>query len=504
MAKLLVIKNNQCLALTAIPKLDFSIFREQLLAVAQDEGQVVQFFAFTKADEVQMLAILRQQGQLLAARCLAPTRFASLTAQSPKFHLFEREMAEQYGLHPEGHPWLKMVRYHPNYTHRDDVFGNDYHADIPGNYPVFRVEGENVHEVAVGPVHAGIIEPGHFRFQCGGERVFHLEIQLGYQHRGVEQLLETVPLSRLPLIAETIAGDTSIGHVLCQAQALEALAGIQVTEGSENIRALALELERIANHVGDLGALNQDVAFAPPAAYLGRIRGEYLNLSLILSGNRFGRGLIRPGGVTQPLTTTHQGLVRQKLTELTPEVEHITEMIFSAPSVLARFDGTGIVSAQEAEQIGLVGFAGRASGQAYDVRTAFPFGPYHHLPANKNQRIDGDVCSRAKVRGEEISHATNLSQQLLANDLTPGPDMPDLASLKLTPNSMVVTLQEAWRGEVSHCLLTDDHGQIDRYKIKDPSFHNWQGLALALRDEEISEFPLCNKSFNLSYCGFDL
>jgi Ni,Fe-hydrogenase III large subunit len=416
--------------------------------------------------------------------------------------MFEREIGEQYGLKAEDHPWLKMVRYHANYSGKRDVFNNDYSQEIPGNYPYFRVEGETVHEVAVGPVHAGIIEPGHFRFQCCGERVFHLEIQLGYQHRGVEKLLQSVPMKRMPIIAEAIAGDTTIGHGLCQAQAFEALAGLEVDEGARTVRTIALELERIANHIGDLGALSLDVAFSPPAAYFGRIRGEYLNLTQILGGSRFGRGLVRAGGVTHVMGDEQKQLLRDKLAELTPEVEHVNELIFSSPSVTGRFDYTGTVSRENAEKIGLVGYAGRASGLGYDARVSFPTECYGELPANSNDRTDGDVRSRATVRREEIMHSTRLIMRLLDKKIEAKGYTPQ--ELHLAPSSFVVSINEGWRGEVSHCILTEADGKILRYKVKDPSFHNWIGLALSLRDEGISDFPLCNKSFNLSYCGFDL
>ncbi len=501
MDKLLHIQNNEKVNRADNPNLPFADFRQQLLECAAAGGQVVQFFAYEDQGASKLMAVMRTD-KLYVGGCDAPDSYASLTAESEKFHMFEREIGEQYGLKAEGHPWLKMVRYHANYSGKKDVFDNDYSQDIPGNYPYFSVEGETVHEVAVGPVHAGIIEPGHFRFQCCGERVFHLEIQLGYQYRGVEKLLQTVPMKRMPIIAETIAGDTTIGHGLCQAQAIESLAGLQVDEGAKIVRTIALELERIANHIGDLGALSIDVAFGPPAAYFGRIRGEYLNLTQILGGNRFGRGLVRAGGVTLVMGDEQKKLLIDKMAELTPEVEHVSELIFSAPSVQGRFDNTGTVSREDAEKIGLVGYAGRACGLGYDARVSFPTECYGELPANKNERTDGDVCSRATVRREEIMHSIRLINGLLekkeeAQSYTP-------QEVQLAPESFVVSINEGWRGEVSHCIITDNKGAILRYKVKDPSFHNWTGLALSLRDEGISDFPLCNKSFNLSYCGFDL
>ena len=292
----LEIDNGEAIARERIPHLGFDDFRRQALEIVGSGGKVVHFFAYPDGAGLKLLAVLRTD-RLMVAGCDAPDTYPSLTVQCEPFHMFEREIAEQFGIRPEGHPWLKMVRYHANDQGRPDVFGNDYSEDIPGNYEYYAVKGEEIHEVAVGPVHAGVIEPGHFRFNCIGERVLHLEIQLGYQHRGVEKLFLNADRKRLPILAEGIAGDTAIGHSLCMAQAVEALSGIEPDAGAAITRTIALELERIANHVGDLGALSGDVAFLPPANYCGRMRGDFLNMSLWMCGNRFGKGLVRPGGV---------------------------------------------------------------------------------------------------------------------------------------------------------------------------------------------------------------
>jgi Ni,Fe-hydrogenase III large subunit len=496
------IDNGVAIPSSSIPQLAQDRFFKTLADFVKNDGYIVQFFAFQDRSTTKLVAVLRNS-ELFVVGTEVGGSFLSLTAAvSEKFHMFEREIAEQFGINPDGHPWLKMVRYHRNYNDRKDVFGNDYSKDIPGRYPYFQVEGESIHEVAVGPVHAGIIEPGHFRFQCAGEEVLHLEIQLGYQHRGIEQMLPTVPQKRYPIICEAIAGDTTIGHNLCLCQALEALAGLHVDEGGATVRSIALELERIANHIGDLGALSADVAFNPPAAYFGRMRGDFLNLLQILSGNRFGRGLVRPGGVAHIMGAEQRQLLREKIIEITPEIEHVCDLLFTAHTVQARFEHTGKVSPGMARDLGLVGYAGRACGIAYDVRTAFPSESYAGLPANTNHLTNGDVHSRAMVRREEIMHSLQLITILLERAETSG--SVHMKEHPLSPDSFVVTLNEAWRGEVSHCIITDEMGKVLRYKIKDPSFHNWTGLAMSLRNQEISDFPLCNKSFNLSYCGFDL
>ncbi|KGO35479.1 MAG: hydrogenase [Desulfoprunum sp.] len=504
MDNLLQIANGEVVRRADIPDVSVETFGMTLAEFVKNGGFVVQFFAFAESEVTRLLAVVRND-KLFVTSCEVGAEFPSLTGWvSEKFHLFEREIAEQYGIRPTAHPWLKMVRYHPNYSGAADVFGNDYAKDeIPGKYDCFKVEGEAIHEVAVGPVHAGIIEPGHFRFQCAGEEVLHLEIQLGYQHRGVEQLLPTVPQRRLPIICEAIAGDTAIGHNLCCCQALEALAGLTVDAGARVVRTIALELERIANHLGDLGALSGDVAFNPPAAYFGRMRGDFLNLLQVLCGNRFGKGLVRPGGVAFVMGEEQRQLIAAKLHEITPQVKNVCDLLFSAHTVQARFENTGIVSREMAEDLGLVGYAGRACGLAYDARVVFPTECYPELPHNTNQMTSGDVYSRATVRREEIMHSIALIELLLKRPETTAKAVM-MEERRLAADSLVVTINEGWRGEVSHSVLTGPDGTIVRYKVKDPSFHNWTGLAMSLRNQGISDFPLCNKSYNLSYCGFDL
>lgn len=506
MDNLLKIHNGRAIPRSSIPQVSYDVFFKTLSDFVRNDGFIVQFFAYQNEDRYNLIAVVRNI-DLYVIGTETGNIFKSLTgAVSERFHMFEREIAEQFGINPDGHPWLKMVRYHKNYSSEKDVFDNNYNNDIPGNYPYFRVEGESIHEVAVGPVHAGIIEPGHFRFQCAGEEVLHLEIQLGYQHRGIEKMLPALPQKRLPIICESIAGDTAIGHNLSFCQAFEALAGLDVDKGASIVRTIALELERISNHIGDLGALSGDVAFNPPAAYFGRLRGEFLNLLQVLSGNRFGKGLVRPGGVAHLMRKAQRELLREKLAEVTPEIEHVCDLLFTAHTVQARFEHTGTVNHEMAKDLGLVGYAGRACGIAYDARVMFPTECYAELPANTNLVTNGDVNSRAEVRREEIMHSLKLIDILLDKhellDTTSGAI--HMQDHNLSAESFVVTINEGWRGEVSHCIMTDSNGKVERYKIKDPSFHNWTGLAMSLRNQEISDFPLCNKSFNLSYCGFDL
>ncbi len=495
------VSNGEKIERRRIPHHSSEEFRKNVLDMMKKGGKVVHYFAYQDSPALKLMTVLRTD-QLWVAGCDAPESYPSLTQTCEPFHLFEREIAEQFGIHPEDHPWMKMVRYHPNCRKIKDVFGNHYKEDIPGNYEYYQVDGSEIHEVAVGPVHAGVIEPGHFRFNCIGEKVLHLEIQLGFQHRGIENLFHDVGAKRLPILAENIAGDTTIGHSLCMAEAVEALTQVQPDRGAKIIRTIALELERLANHIGDLGALSGDVAFLPAANYFGRLRGDFLNLTLLICGNRFGKGLVRPGGVRFTLSDEIQKTLHERLKGLKPEVEHVLDLLFSASTVRARFEDCGRVSLPDAEHLGLVGPAGRASGLSYDVRRCFPTEHYGEVGISEIKKRAGDVHARAKVRYDEVLQSIGIIESLILKPIET--QIVNVSNFDLSASSFVVTLNEAWRGEVSHLLLTDKDGKILRYKVKDPSFHNWNGLAMALRNTGISDFPLNNKSFNLSYCGFDL
>ena len=487
------VRNGQAIPLSRVPLLPLADLRAAVIAAPEHGQRVAGLFGVpVVGGGVELHAVLaaEEEGVLhLGRAAVLGASYPSMTPECPEVHLFEREIAELHGVAAEGHPWPKPLR-----------FSREGGPQI-GVMDYYRVKGDEIHEVAVGPVHAGVIEPGHFRFQCHGEQVFHLEISLGYQHRGVERALLGGPHPRTIHQMETVAGDTSVGHATAYCQALEGLSGCRVPARAQALRGIALELERLANHTGNLGALAGDVAYLPTASFCGRLRGEYLNLTAELCGSRFGRGLIRPGGVAFDVDPPRLDAMRARLAAAMADVDAAGELLTETPSVQARFEGTGPVDGPLATKVGLVGLAARASGIPRDVRHDFPSGIYRYAQIPVPLWHTGDVFARAHLRAREIRRSGAFVRAQL-DKLPAGPVRVPLPPLR--PDAVVVSLVEGFRGEICHVALTDGGGRFRAYKIVDPSFHNWMGLCLALRGQQISDFPLCNKSFDLSYCGFDL
>ena len=461
-------------------KLDFCKLNHRLIG----------FFGKQEFDNVRLYVILADDkvGKIYVTSTLfypETKAYESFTQHYSQFHNFEREFYEEFGIEPLNHPWLKPLRKNQD------------------KYPFFEMRGDEVHQVAVGPIHAGVIEPGHFRFMCHGEKVYDLEIMLGYQHRGVEEiLLKTQKYNNR--WAESICGDSVIAYNMAYSQLMELLSGSKITERAQIIRRIALEMERVAIHIGDMGAIAGDIAYQMGASIFGVTRTLVINTMLEISGNRFGRGLIDVGGVNFDIDKTLANKIVDMLDEVSKTVDRTTNVMLNSPSVISRLERTGVVSTETAKALGAVGMAARASGVDIDSRFDFNDKWYTSLDVVKPFKATGDVHSRFKLRYKEIKQSIKIIKKMLKNLETNKEDIKMPVNTKLSENSLAISIVEGWRGEVVHCTITGANGELLRYKIKDPSFNNWYMLAMAVRNNGISDFPLCNKSFNLSYCGNDL
>ena len=486
----LTIQNAVSFEASRVPILSVEAWRQTLLEnCAEGQARITALFGETMTPDVTrvycLLGIDSKKHLLIGAADFSGKNpvYASITPLLPEAHLFERELYEEFGILPEDHPWRKPVRKQENYS-------------------FYKIEGEGIHEVAVGPVHAGIIEPGHFRFQCHGEKALHLEIQLGYRRRGVEALMIAADSKQQAVLAESIVGDTVIGHGLAYCHAMEGLSERSITpKRCQSLRAIALELERLSNHIGDLGALAGDVGFLPAAAWFGRLRGDFLNMLMELTGNRYGRSFVMPGGVLFDITPEMLRSFIRRLEKALTEVKELAELFFGASSVLTRLEQTGVIKQETARSLGAVGLAARASNLLRDVRQDYPTGIYRAHNMALVKMSTGDVYARARLRSLESKRSLQFLRERL-EDLSADKIVQPCGMSK--KGSMIVSLIDGWRGEIVHIVVTDEKGSIRRYKIVDPSFHNWAALEMAMRGGQISDFPLCNKSFNLSYAGHDL
>jgi len=493
------VKNNQRIKFADIPVLSYAELYDLITNKLKDNNDVhcVNYFGVPSGDKIQLICCLADDAAHIidvASAIVSKTdSLKSITETYLSFHLFEREIHENFGIGFEGHPWLKPVRYPHNAADKSQNIAN---------YPFYNIDSEELHEVGVGPIHAGIIEPGHFRFICNGEQILHLEIQLGYQHRGIESLfVQKKKLLQRATLAESITGDTTVGHSLAFANAWESLCGFEPCKQLQLERAFALENERIAIHTGDLSGICTDIAYQLGNSVFGRLRTPVINYFQRWAGNRFAKGLIRPGKTNFPFSTDLRDQWLDMIHAYKPDFVEMAEQTFDLPSVLSRIERTGIVEPETAQQIGMVGMAARASNLSRDIRASHPFGYYQNVAYRPVTEPVGDVCCRARIRYDEVLRSIDLMSDIIEK-------MPfehqQAAINNPEPDSFVVSLVEGWRGEICHCAITDNNGDLRYYKIKDPSFHNWLGLALAVRNNEISDFPICNKSFDLSYSGHDL
>ena len=393
----------------------------------------------------------------------------------------QRATADLWGLgstDPDTRPWLRHE----------------------GEYTFTRVEGEGVHEIAVGPVHAGIIEPGHFRFAVVGERVLRLEERLGYVHKGIERRFTELPALQGHRLAARVSGDSAAAYSWAYCQALEALAGVRVPPRAAHLRALGLECERIANHLGDLGALGNDAGFGFGLAQFSRLKELLLRAVHAAFGERYLMESILPGGVrAEPPPPALAGL-RLCVREIAAQVHRLRDIYDEHEGLRDRFSGAGTVLPELAARLGLIGLAGRASGQDFDLRVDLPHEPYARLGPARCGRREGDVAARVAVRFDELAEAARLVERL-CETLPPGAsrcEVPEPVA------GLAIGLTEGWRGPVLLALECGAAGSIRRCHPHDPSWANWPVLEHAILGNIVPDFPLINKSFNLSYSGHDL
>ena len=368
-------------------------------------------------------------------------------------------------------------------------------------YAFVKVAGDGVHEIPVGPVHAGIIEPGHFRFQVVGEKVLRLEQRLGYTHKGIEKRFESLPLAEGHRLAGRVSGDSTVAYAWAYAQALEAIADVTIPVRAAWLRALALERERLANHLGDLGYIGNDGGFAFGLAQFSRLREDVLRTNLVAFGHRLAMDHVVPGGVARDLAPEHAARISAECTTLEREIRIVRDIYDEHAGLQDRFRICGIVSPELAAKLGLTGMAGRASGQARDLRCDFPVAPYDSLAVRKAGSQGGDVAARVAVRFDEALESLRLIQNIVK--AIPGGEfhapMPEIPEHKLGLGYV-----EGWRGPVLLALTSGTAGTIRRCHPHDPSWTNWPVLEHAVIGNIVPDFPLINKSFNLTYSGHDL
>ena len=437
------------------------------------------------------------------------TRFASLSSIYHNAFVYEQKIATLFGLTTSITPDARRSVLHENWP--ADVFpllkdfASTTRPPLAGeSYEFHKVRGEGVYEIPVGPVHAGIIEPGHFRFSVAGEEIILLEARLGYTHKGSEKMLEQLPLADKVRLAEKISGDSSFGHSLAFCQAIETLAEVNVPPRAAHLRTVYAELERIANHFGDIGAIMLDTGYSFGGSQGSRLRESIMRINERLTGSRFLRGCNVVGGVTKDVASEQCLTLIDELDAIATDFREVVHVAENSVSLLNRLKGTGQVSKTVAEDYGALGIAARACGMARDTRLDYPYAAYSVI-APETIALDqaGDVLARFVIRVQEVYTSLNI----ISRALSQLPDGPIVTSERIDafkPNAVAISLVEGWRGEILYFVTTDDDGFINRVAVRDPSFINWQLLSHAAFRQMVPDFPLINKSFNLSYSGNDL
>ena len=431
--------------------------------------------------------------------------FPSLAAELPSVNWQEREIQDWFGLEAAGHPNPRRVALHDNWPDvhplRKDFPLNTVLPPFEGERHVYRpAHGEGVFHIPVGPVHAGIIEPGHFNFAVAGEPILYLQLRMFYTHKGTEKLFENIPIHRAVFLAESISGDSAFSHGTAFCEAVERAAGIEIPARAQWMRVILLELERIANHIADVGAIANDVGFVIANAHAGRMREMVLGLNEMLTGSRVLRGMVAIGGVRRDWQQAQVGAIESILAAVEREFSDLVLLLQASHSTRHRLERTGILRPEKASKLGIVGVAGRASGVNLDIRRDHPYEAYRHLSFNVPVYQEGDVRHRMKVRIDEVGE----SIQIIRTAVSRLPEGPHRAPAQpIPPDRCALSAVEGWRGEIVHWVRTGEGNRLERCKVKDPSINNWPAIVEAVEGNIVADFPVINKSFNLSYSGTD-
>lgn len=454
---------------------------DALRLIGHDNARLVSIFGDAEESgvkRVRYIADVNREYRSLSVP--AAEALPSATRVTPAAAWYERELHERYAIAIDGHPDLRPLLAHP------------------ADYPFLQVQGVGVCELPVGPVHAGIIEPGHFRFSVVGDTVLHLELRLFYTHKGTEALFEGRPVLHGSALAESVSGDNCFAHAVAFSQSVENAFGISVPPRGRSIRLLGLELERMMAHIGDLGALCGDVGCAVPAAYTARIKEELLQASVRLIGTRYWRGVAIPGGVRRDISAENARAFGKSVADAAADFAAIARIALDTPSVQNRFEETGVLSHKIARDLAAVGPVARASDVRIDVRRDHPYGHYRNIAVEIPHFAQGDVMARAHQRIEE----TRVSARLIEDTLEGLAAGMLCAPVPLEASAEGFSAVESPRGELLYWIRVRN-GRIQRCHIKSPSFQNWPCMPFAVDGNISADFPLINKSFNLSYSGCD-
>jgi Ni,Fe-hydrogenase III large subunit/Ni,Fe-hydrogenase III component G len=465
---------------------------------AKSEGVFYNYYVFDRPGDASWVILKAPIPELVPS-------FPSLAAEYPAINWQEREIQDWYGLEAVGHPNPRRVALHDNWPDvhplRKDFPLDTVLPPFEGERHVYRpTYGEGVFQIPVGPVHAGIIEPGHFNFAVAGEPILYLQLRMFYTHKGTEKLFENLPIHCAVFLAESISGDSAFSHGAAFCQAVERAAEIEVPKRAQFMRTILLELERIANHIADVGAIATDVGFVIANAHAGRMRELVLGLNETLTGSRVLRAMVAVGGVRRDWQPDQVVDIEKTLKVLEREFHDLVAIIQSSDSTRDRLEHTGILRPEKALTLGIVGVAGRASGVDRDVRRDHPYEAYGQIPFKVPVYQEGDVRHRMQVRIDEVGESIQLIRAAVA--LLPAgsyraPTQP------IPPGRCAMSAVEGWRGEIVHWVRTGEGNRIERCKVKDPSINNWPAIVEAVEGNIIADFPVINKSFNLSYSGTD-